>query len=91
MSPIKIKATIDDCLKECKSRKDGKFFAYVPSSDATKRVCACYKTECLNDGKYLDHMAYEINEDENSGTNYLLPQLIEIIVEYFRPLSIIDY
>ena len=59
-------ATIDDCLKECISRNDVKFFAYVPG-----RQCACYKTECLSDGKYLDHKAYEIVEDEMLGTNFL--------------------
>ena len=66
-----IQETIDDCLKECKCKKDAKFFAYVPSSDATKRVCACYKMECLDDGKYMDHTAYEINEDGNTCKNYL--------------------
>ena len=57
-------ATIDDCLKECKTRNDVKYFAYVPG-----RQCACYKTECLSDGGHMDHKAYEIVEDGNSGRN----------------------
>lgn len=57
-------STVDDCLKECKSRDDVKFFAYVKDSGR----CACYKTECLSDGKFMDHKAYEIVEN---GNNYL--------------------
>ena len=61
---------IDDCLKECKCRKDVKFFAYAPSGK-----CACYKTECLDDGNYLDHKAYEIVEDGDSGTDLLINEV----------------
>ena len=71
--PNTLQAFIEDCLIECKSRKDVKFFSYVSAYAfmLPGGTCACYKTECLSDGKYKDHKAYEIVDDGMSGTNYL--------------------
>ena len=53
--PNTVEETIDDCRKECESRDEVKYFAYV-----SKSTCACYKTECYFDGQHMDHIAYEI-------------------------------
>ena len=62
LSPSTKQETMDACRIECESRPDVRYFAYKSSSPTD---CACYTTECNNDGQYPDHTAYEILEPGN--------------------------
>ena len=60
---ISVEATVMDCRNRCERLgKNIGYFTYVPG--AWGSTCACY-TKCENDGKFLDHIAFQIMRPGN--------------------------
>ena len=84
LPPTVKQETIDDCRKECSSRAEVRYLAYSSGSD-----CACYKTDCTNDGRAQDFMAYEIIESGYKFCNDVGIALFHIILFKINESSLI--